>query len=78
MDLSLSGLKGDRGQPECKPILLVHAFDGWGAVTVQLKTDDLNLHSQRATLKLGAKFEELSGTTSYAKTGPSSIPRCTQ
>ncbi len=42
MDLSLSGLKGDRGQPECKPILLVHAFDGWGAVTVQLKTDDRN------------------------------------
>jgi hypothetical protein len=42
VDLSLSGLKGDRGQPECKPILLVHAFDGWGAVTVQLKTDDRN------------------------------------
>ncbi|MDG7011648.1 MAG: hypothetical protein JRN17_00980 [Nitrososphaerota archaeon] len=64
--------------PECKLLLLGDAFDGRGTVAVQLKTDDLNLHSQRATLKLGAKFEELSGTTSYAKTGPSSIPRCTQ
>ena len=42
MDLLLSGLLGDRGQPECKLILLAHAFDGWGAVTVQLKTDDRN------------------------------------
>jgi len=43
--------------PECKLLLLEHAFDDWGAIRVQLKTDDKNVHSQRAILKLGAKFE---------------------
>ena len=43
--------------PECKLLLLAHAFDDWGAVRVQLKTDNNNIHSQRAILKLGAKFE---------------------
>ena len=64
--------------PDCKLPLLGDAFHGRGTDAVQLKTDDRDLHSQRATLKLGAKFEELSGAISYAKTGPSSIPRCTQ
>lgn len=43
--------------PECKLLLLRHAFDDWGAVRVQLKTDANNVHSQRAILKLGARFE---------------------
>ena len=43
--------------PECKLLLLAHAFDDWGAVRVQLKTDNNNIHSQRAILKLGAKYE---------------------
>jgi len=43
--------------PECKYLLLKHAFEDWGAVRVQLKTDNNNVHSQRAILKLGAKFE---------------------
>jgi N-acetyltransferase len=43
--------------PECKLLLLAHAFEDWGAIRVQLKTDDKNLHSQGAILKLGAKFE---------------------
>jgi N-acetyltransferase len=43
--------------PECKFLLLRHAFEDWGAIRVQLKTDDKNIHSQRAILKLGAKFE---------------------
>lgn len=43
--------------PECKYLLLRHAFENWGAIRVQLKTDNKNLHSQRAILKLGAKFE---------------------
>lgn len=43
--------------PECKFLLLRHAFEDWGAIRVQLKTDDKNLHSQNAILKLGAKFE---------------------
>jgi RimJ/RimL family protein N-acetyltransferase len=43
--------------PECKFLLLKHAFEDWNAVRVQLKTDNNNLHSQNAILKLGAKFE---------------------
>ena len=43
--------------PECKLLLLTHAFEKWEANRVQLKTDNNNLHSQRAILKLGAKFE---------------------
>lgn len=43
--------------PECKFLLLKHSFEDWGAIRVQLKTDSNNIHSQRAILKLGAKFE---------------------
>jgi N-acetyltransferase len=43
--------------PECKLLLLKHAFDDWGAIRVQLGTDGNNIHSQRAILKLGAKLE---------------------
>ena len=43
--------------PECKFLMLRHAFEDWNAVRVQLKTDDNNVHSQNAILKLGAKFE---------------------
>ncbi len=48
---------GTTVNPECKLLLLTHAFEDWGAVRVQLGTDENNLHSQRAILKLGAKFE---------------------
>ncbi len=48
---------GTAVNPECKYLLLRHAFRDWGAVRVQLKTDDRNVHSQRAILKLGAKYE---------------------
>ncbi|MDE1858764.1 MAG: GNAT family N-acetyltransferase [Thaumarchaeota archaeon] len=43
--------------PECKYLLLKHAFEDWGAARVQLATDARNLHSQGAILKLGAKYE---------------------
>jgi N-acetyltransferase len=43
--------------PECKFLLLEHAFEDWNAVRVQLKTDNNNIHSQNAILKLGARFE---------------------
>ena len=48
---------GTAVNPECKYLLLKHAFEDWEAIRVQLKTDNNNLHSQRAILKLGAKFE---------------------
>lgn len=43
--------------PECKFLMLRHAFEDWNAVRVQLKTDNNNVHSQNAILKLGAKLE---------------------
>jgi ribosomal-protein-alanine N-acetyltransferase len=43
--------------PECKYLLLRHAFDEQGAVRVQLKTDLRNVQSQRAIEKLGAVRE---------------------
>lgn len=43
--------------PECKYLLLGHAFEEWGAVRVQLVTDVRNVHSQKAIVKLGARFE---------------------
>ncbi len=48
---------GTAVNPECKCLLLKRAFEDWGAVRVQLGTDANNMHSQRAILKLGAKFE---------------------
>jgi N-acetyltransferase len=50
-------VQGTAVNPECKYLLLRHAFEDWNAIRVQLGTDIRNLHSQRAILKLGAKFE---------------------
>lgn len=49
--------QGTSVNPECKYLLLRHAFETLGAVRVQLKTDGRNLHSQAAIAKLGAKLE---------------------
>lgn len=46
--------QGSRVNPESKYLLFCHAFETLGAIRVQLKTDLLNLHSQRAIEKLGA------------------------
>ena len=48
---------GTTVNPESKFILLRHAFEDWGAIRVALKTDVLNVHSQAAIRKLGARFE---------------------
>jgi len=52
-----SDTQGTKVNPECKYLLLRHAFEDWGAERVQFTTDANNLRSQRAILKLGAKFE---------------------
>jgi RimJ/RimL family protein N-acetyltransferase len=49
--------QGTKVNPEAKYLLLRHAFEGLGAVRVQLKTDLRNLQSQRAIAKLGAQRE---------------------
>ena len=37
--------------------MLTHAFENWGCVRVELKTDVLNEKSRRAISRLGAKEE---------------------
>ncbi len=42
---------------EAKYLMLRHAFEVWGCVRVELKTDALNEKSRRAILRIGAKEE---------------------
>lgn len=46
-----------RVNSECKYLLLRHAFEAWGCVRVQFKTDGRNLRSQKAIERLGAVQE---------------------
>ena len=50
-------LQGSHFNPECKYLLLRHAFREQQALRVQLKTDQRNKQSQRAIEKLGAVRE---------------------
>lgn len=49
--------QGTHVNPECKFLLLQYAFESWGALRVQLKTDNMNAQSQNALAKLGAHYE---------------------
>jgi RimJ/RimL family protein N-acetyltransferase len=42
---------------EAKFLMLRHAFETWGCIRVELKTDALNERSRRAMLRIGAKEE---------------------
>jgi N-acetyltransferase len=42
---------------EAKYLMLQHAFESWGCLRVELKTDALNQQSRAAILRLGAKEE---------------------
>lgn len=42
---------------EAKYLMLVQAFDVWGAMRVQLKSDERNQKSRRAMERIGAQFE---------------------
>ncbi|WP_321343948.1 GNAT family protein [Breoghania sp.] len=48
---------GGPTNPECKLLLMTHAFEICGFERVQLKTDGRNLHSQAAMTKMGATRE---------------------
>lgn len=48
---------GTKVNPECKLLLMRHAFEDWGALRVWLKTDNMNERSKAAILRLGAKPE---------------------
>ncbi len=45
--------QGTRVNPEVKLLMIQHAFEVLGCVRVELKTDERNLQSQNAMLKLG-------------------------
>ncbi len=49
--------QGTAVNPECKLLLMTHAFEVLGCERVQLKTDARNLRSQAAIAKLGAVRE---------------------
>lgn len=49
--------RGTAVNPDCKLLLLKHAFDVLNCVRVTLKTDERNVHSQGAMTKLGAVRE---------------------
>lgn len=42
---------------ETKYVMLRHAFETWGAIRVELKTDSLNERSRKAILRIGAREE---------------------
>lgn len=42
---------------EAKYLMLRHAFENWGCIRVEFKTDSLNERSRAALLRLGAKEE---------------------
>ena len=46
-----------RANTDAKNLMLGHAFETWGAIRVELKTDSLNARSRAAILRLGAKEE---------------------
>jgi RimJ/RimL family protein N-acetyltransferase len=48
---------GGPANPEAKYLLLRHAFETWGAVRIQITTDERNERSQHAILKIGFVYE---------------------
>jgi N-acetyltransferase len=42
---------------EAKYLMMRHAFETWGCIRVELKTDSLNARSRNAILRIGAKEE---------------------
>lgn len=60
---------GTAVNPEAKYLLLRHAFEDWGAIRVQLKTDLKNVRSQAAIKKLGAKHEGILRSHRFRRDG---------
>lgn len=54
---------------EAKYLMLAHAFEQWGCVRVEFKTDVLNETSRRALLRLGATEEGVLRRHMVASTG---------
>ena len=58
-----------RANTEAKNLMLCHAFETWGAIRVELKTDSLNARSRAAILRLGAKEEGILRNHMIASSG---------
>lgn len=69
-----SALWGTAVNPECKLLLLGHAFDDLGAERVTLRTDALNTRSRAAIARLGARED---GTLRHARRRPDGSVRDT-
>lgn len=54
---------------EAKYLMLRHAFEHWGCVRVELKTDSLNERSRRAILRIGAREEGILRNHMITSTG---------
>jgi RimJ/RimL family protein N-acetyltransferase len=54
---------------EAKYLMLRHAFETWGCIRVELKTDSLNAASRAAILRIGAKEEGTLRNHMLAHTG---------
>ena len=63
---------GTRVNPQCKLLLLGHAFDDLRAGRVSLKTDSLNTRSRSAVLRLGASYD---GTLRHHRVRPDGTVR---
>lgn len=85
IDVALGGLEvgwtwyaveqwASRTNPQCKRLLLGHAFDDLGAARVLLKTDALNTRSQAAIRRLGAEYD---GTLRHHRRRPDGTVRDT-
>ncbi len=55
---------------EAKLLMLTHAFETWGCVRVQLKTDARNERSRAAIERIGARFEGVLRSFQPAQPGP--------
>lgn len=54
---------------EAKYLMLRHAFEQWGCVRVEFKTDVLNVRSRQALLRIGAKEEGILRSHMITATG---------
>lgn len=61
--------QGSLVNTEMKYLMLRQAFEQWGCIRVQFKTDSLNIRSQRALLKIGAHEEGTFRNHMKLKTG---------
>lgn len=61
--------QGTAVNPECKLLLMTHAFETLGIKRVEFCVDAINTHSRAAVLKMGATQEGILRSHRYTQTG---------